>query len=260
MDYLYRIEKQVWKAQETDYIMPIWLPLIPSFLGFVSVILMIVFSFYAWIGSGVFYYHYNYEVDIEDEMPLWVLFILLSIVTTILNFYVVYKLVWRRSEHFKRTYLLYTVIADYLESKGYNKEAEFVKDQLLRMRYEQELEKNPVLWAILSISVPFISYYVYHFLNKDFVKHDRSEHMILEKINKIFKEKGLGDLEIEFTNIGKFPERDTVLYIIVSLVSLGLFNLYWLYTLADDPNKHFKEHKILEKKLYSLLEKLPENQ
>ena len=42
--------------------------------------------------------------------------------------------------------------------------------------------------------------------------------------------------------------RDIFLYFIVSLITAGIFNI-WVYKLAEDPNKHFKKHAILEQKM-----------
>ncbi|MFQ5950797.1 MAG: DUF4234 domain-containing protein, partial [Candidatus Geothermarchaeales archaeon] len=38
------------------------------------------------------------------------------------------------------------------------------------------------------------------------------------------------------------PERSVVLYLVLSIVTLGIFGIYWLYTLIDDPNLHFRHH------------------
>jgi hypothetical protein len=53
------------------------------------------------------------------------------------------------------------------------------------------------------------------------------------------------------------PQRSVTLYVIVTIISGGIFGIYWLYALIEDPNKHFIQHVSLED---SLMEKLPQLQ
>ena len=47
--------------------------------------------------------------------------------------------------------------------------------------------------------------------------------------------------------VGQPPkERSLVLYAILTLVTLGLFAIYWLYVLIKDPNDHFDVHERVE--------------
>jgi hypothetical protein len=50
-------------------------------------------------------------------------------------------------------------------------------------------------------------------------------------------------------------ERSLVLYAILTIVTLGLFGFYWLYTLIDDPSLHFDEQWRFEDALIEALDK-----
>jgi len=54
------------------------------------------------------------------------------------------------------------------------------------------------------------------------------------------------------------PRRNTVLYTLASLATLGLFTVYWMYVLASDSNNHLTAHRLYEKRLLEALEKLVE--
>ena len=45
---------------------------------------------------------------------------------------------------------------------------------------------------------------------------------------------------------GARKERSLVLYAVLTVVTFGLFGIYWLYILIDDPNKHFERQRVVE--------------
>jgi energy-coupling factor transporter transmembrane protein EcfT len=45
---------------------------------------------------------------------------------------------------------------------------------------------------------------------------------------------------------GSRKERPFVLYAALTIITFGLFGIYWLYTLIDDPNKHFERQHVVE--------------
>ena len=50
------------------------------------------------------------------------------------------------------------------------------------------------------------------------------------------------------------PDRSFVLYLILTIITLGIFGIYWLYVLLKDPNEHFKHHILVEDRLLGQLE------
>jgi hypothetical protein len=41
-------------------------------------------------------------------------------------------------------------------------------------------------------------------------------------------------------------ERPFLLYAALTVITFGVFGIYWLYTLIDDPNKHFERQRVVE--------------
>lgn len=53
--------------------------------------------------------------------------------------------------------------------------------------------------------------------------------------------------EMTFPQISSpLKERSVVLYAILTLITFGLFAIYWLYVLLKDPNTHFAAHELTE--------------
>jgi len=125
-------------------------------------------------------------------------------------------------------------------------------ERTIREVKAEENEKGAVLWAILSAIIFLAAWYVYYFLMKDFYKHERREDNFWEDISRTLNKCG-----VTFSRprrIQTIPERSFVLYLILNLITLGLFGVYWIYVLLKDPNQHFSYHTQIEDQLLSSLE------
>lgn len=187
---------------------------------------------------------------------LWLLAIISFIVFIILT----YKLVKRRNTHFKRQTFLsedtVTAVKEIAAKKSVDVEAVLSSvERTVREAKAEETEKSAVLWAILT-AVPYIGvlaqWYVYYFLMKDFYKHERREDGFWEDISRTLDKCGVTFSVPRRTEM--LPDRSFVLYLILSIITLGLFGIYWLYVLLKDPNEHFKYHIQIEDQLLSTLE------
>ncbi len=120
----------------------------------------------------------------------------------------------------------------------------------------EENERSAVLWALIQF-VPYVGgfllLYVYHFLNKDFWKHERREDQFLNALSSILAKHGVN---FTYVRMHTIPDRSTLLYVILLFVTIGLFGLYWVYTLTKDPNNHFMEHRRWEDTLLNALRSL----
>ncbi len=230
-----QIEDYVRRRIFTDYVMPIWLPFIPVALSIFAVLSIFFFVFTT--------PHYSYEYPMYGALTFS---FILGITATAINVYVVYKWVWRRNEHFKRQRLLFTSVKDYLKSKGF--EVGRLESICMEMEVE-EGEKNAVLWALAQF-IPYIGgillIYVYHFLNKDFYRHEKREDFFLSTLSSLIP-------NFNYVRYSEIPDRSTILYLILSIVTFGIFTLYWVYTLTKDPNEHFFEHRRWEDRLVEVL-------
>ena len=231
------IKKHVDEADRTDYIMPIWLPFLPLILIIIGTIIY-VSSYFGGSEAGMM----AGAGTIVGVMFLGI----------ILNFYIIYRWIKRRNEHFKRTHALWSSVLAALEAAGIDDpEIIGIKDALNEARLEEE-EKSAGLWTILTI-IPLVIYYVYHFLNKDFVKHERRELRILNNLRDLLRRRG-GYVEVPIEPTIK--DRSTFIYILLSIITFGIFQLYWVYTLTKDPNEHFRMHRLIEERLLDALAKV----
>jgi hypothetical protein len=183
--------------------------------------------------------------------------ILSSLLSFIVSLIIIYKLVKRRNMHFQRQIFFYEdalgVLKEITSKKEVSAEVETAMlERTLREAKVEETEKNAVLWAILSAIVFIASWYVYYFLMKDFYKHERREDVFFEDVWRV-----LSKSKIAFTlpkRINPIPERNFILYLILTIITIGIFGIYWFYVLLMDPNKHFKHHIELEDEVLKVLE------
>jgi len=272
------IEEYMNRRIFTGYIMPVWLPFIPVLLIIIGILFFTVvfiatspninaFDSYSYTSSYPQPYstHSTYpyshsSADAIDELGVVAILLLFFIMLAglALNIYVIYKWVSRRNEHFKRQRLLFRAIIGYLRAKSPKGEGTLNQlnrlESLLNEIEAEEEEKNAVLWALIQF-VPYVGgillLYVYHFLNKDFWKHERREDHFLDVVSSI-----LGNESHFLYDSACVPNRNTVLYVVLSIVTLGFFGLYWVYTLTKDPNEHFKRHVRWETQLLQALRSL----
>jgi len=145
----------------------------------------------------------------------------------------------------ERTRKLYSALADYLELKG--NDTRFLRELILRESIENG-NRNVAGWTILSI-IPIVNSfalpYIYHFLTRDFFRHSKYEKMIIETI--------FDTVNVKSGIVKDYPDRDTVMYFLFSIVTFGIAAIYWLYTLFTDPNEHFKEHAVIEQEILRCL-------
>ncbi len=233
-EYVSMLKRYVEEGARTDYIMPVILAFAPVIVSVFASILFI---------AGM----------AASSTGLVVAGLVVYIVAAVLYIYVVYKLIDRRNKHFERTKGLYTTIADAAEALGLpNASAIRMKARELTLKYE---EKGAVLWAILGALINILLLYVFHFLNKDFYHHSKDEQVLLHEVFDGLKAKGVAPSfrPEQFVTV---PDRNTILYIVLSLITFGIFMLYWIYVLVKDPNEHFKSHRVMEQELVKSFEAL----
>jgi len=182
---------------------------------------------------------------------------LLAIIAFIVSIILTYKLVNRRNTHFKRqTFLsedVVTAVKAVAAKKSVDVEASLSSiERTVREAKAEETEKGAVLWAILSAIIFLAQWYVYYFLMKDFYKHERREDGLWEDLTRTLDKCGVSFSLPRRTEAT--PNRSFVLYLILTIITVGLFGIYWLYVLLKDPNEHFKYHRQTEDQLLSTLE------
>ena len=180
--------------------------------------------------------------------------------------YMLFKLIKRRNTHFARQSYVYedmtTVAKEVAAKKGTDVTLSLNNIQrALREARSEETEKNAVLWVILTLAgsiaalgggtgaggalLPGLAtLYIFYFLNKDFFNHERREDAYFEEMNRMMMTLGVA------TTLPRrsypTPSRGFVLYIVLTIVTIGFFWVYWTYTLLNDPNNHFRQQSMAE--------------
>ncbi|MFB3043319.1 MAG: DUF4234 domain-containing protein [Nitrososphaerales archaeon] len=184
-----------------------------------------------------------------------------GLISTLLYVYLFYLLINRRNKHFARQSRFSEDLINYVKSAADRKKGVDIQTGVSSLerstrdvRYE-EVEKSAGLWAILTI-IPFVNLfailYILYFLGTDYRRHEIRENGFIEDTNKVLDKLGLGG--IPERRLDPIPDRSFVLYLVLTVVTLGLFGIYWLYTLITDPNNHFKHHVKWEDELIANLE------
>jgi len=229
------------RDREEDYVMPIYLPFLPMILSIGTIFAVVVFI----LGSLAM----GFIPGMGFGAGLAILTVSLALFSAVLWIYVLYKWIDRRNKHFKRVSLLYEDILDFLEEEGVEDKVKRARRTLRDFKGDID-EKSAVLWVVLTIVFNPVILYIYHFLTRDYYNHETNENKVIEDIEEAIKESG-GDFEFE--GYDTVEDRNTVLYIVLTIITLGIFGLYWIYTLTNDPNQHFNKSKSVEKDLIDSL-------
>jgi phosphoglycerol transferase MdoB-like AlkP superfamily enzyme len=167
----------------------------------------------------------------ETDRIMWFsMWFLASIATFGLAFFpMFYRLIDSRNKHFRRESDLEKQIAAFLRKQG--KELPTTSDSFNEM--------NAKAWtaAIILVIPAFVITYL---LSRDLSMHEKHQDMILTSV---------------------FPERmfmpQTIpirKYVLITIGTLGVGIVYWLYKVTNMYNAHFKAQREIEKEIIKLME------
>jgi len=168
---------------------------------------------------------------VEVERKVWFsMWFLSAVVTFGLAFFpMFYRLTENRNKHFSREAELEKQLVDYLKSKG--KQPPTLSERLP--------ERNSKVWA-LSIILVIPAFVLTYLLSKDLLVHERRQDAFLA---------------------AAIPERmfmpQTIpikTYVLITIVTLGIGGIYWLYKVANLYNAHFKAQSQVEKEIMRFME------
>lgn len=160
----------------------------------------------------------------------------------------IYKLVKRRDEHFRRDGLLRQGMIEYLDalSLAEGRDINVERWTMNSMHYSAgETDRSPMLWALLvglGVMVPvlgiIVMLYSLHFLTRDVQAHHRRQ----RDFNHQFQ---MGMLKLGRINAINYdwqplPNRDTASYVILVVLTLGFALPYWWYVNILDMNRHLQ--------------------
>jgi hypothetical protein len=170
------------------------------------------------------------QSKVDADRNVWFsMWFLAAIVTFGLAFFpMFYRLLEGRNKHFDREADLEKQVADYLKSKG----------KQVPALSERVPERNVKAWTasiILVIPVFIITY----LLSRDLLLHERNQDAFLAAAlpQRIF-----------------MPQTIPIkTYVLITIVTLGVGEIYWLYKVTNLYNAHFKAQSQVEKEIENLI-------
>ena len=179
--------------------------------------------------------------------------VFLSIITCgIYGLYIIYKLVQRRDEHFRRMADVAECAVLQLREKAKDRE-EIIADELyrldqIRMRMRtMSAEKGAAIWLLICLCTSWIfggflfisfgDYILYYLLMNDYTDHDSTEAQFFTLMSGALAKLGLaGQTSQAQTSV---PERNYINFLVFSIITCGIYGLYWMYVMIKDFNDHF---------------------
>jgi small-conductance mechanosensitive channel len=178
-------------------------------------------------------------------------------------FWILYR---RRNKHFARHRTLEKYIIDWLRSK-HMRELDIAKLEGFSVPDQHEVHRTGTLYAVyaalvvinwffgrasgtgsalIMLVVIILDLVIMKYLTEDFYFHESRENRFLSYLSRM-----LGGLNIRFSPplYEASPRRRFWRYILYTIVTVGLFMLFWIWVLFDDPNRHFNRQDMWEKQL-----------
>jgi phosphoglycerol transferase MdoB-like AlkP superfamily enzyme len=166
----------------------------------------------------------------KDRIMWFSMWFLASIATFGLAFFpMFYRLIDSRNKHFRREVNLEKQIAAFLRKQG--KELPITSDSFNEM--------NAKVWTVAIILV-VPAFVITYLLSRDLFMHEKRQGMILANVlpERIF-----------------MPQTMPITkYVIITIITLGLGIIYWLYKIINMYNAHFKAQREIEKEIGKLME------
>jgi Domain of unknown function (DUF4234) len=169
-----------------------------------------------------------------------------------------YFLISRRNKHFGRDRIQWNALVGYVaQAAASSGRATDFSIELSAMNSinadaaANEDKKSAALWIILTfVTLGLLGLYVLYFLTKDPYRHDQRQRNFMQSFQSAMSKLGR-NLTIPPTK--GLPSRSYLIYFILSIVTLGLFEFYWDYCLIKDFNNHFTAQWQLEDNISAIL-------
>jgi len=185
--------------------------------------------------------------------------ILLTIITCgIYGIYIFYKLMERRDGHLARmANTVNTSVALLQEKAARQGKMELIGGELSQIgmiqneMYEQSRERGAALWLVLAILTGVATLIGYYFIMDDMARHDQLEAGYFTLMSSALTKMGLAAQASQAAPT--MPERNFVVYLLLSFLTCGIFSFYWIYALIKDGNDHVEAQVQWEDFIYSAL-------
>jgi len=255
------LEYAIRKRFESDRIMGhIWMivPVLPLLLAILGAAILLGFILRA-IAAGISGPTPTTPFPTDSMAAIlmlgWIGLILVGFIVSIFGAVALYYMILRRNNHFRRQRIFTSILLAYLEAKlkekGKSSNAISALALLNRDSEYEETERSAAVWAVLYIFVsPIVGLYIFHFLTNDLYKHFKRQIDFSRNLEPLLK-----DLDVQFVSPAQYEtkRRETILYIILTIITAALFWIYWFYLQLKEYNEHFKSQWKLEDQLMNTM-------
>jgi len=262
------------KRVKSDYVMPVILVFLPLIVSLASVVAGVIIQLSQFVSP------YGGSVPFTSSLFSAFATLLGSLVSYVIMAFVYYKFVDRANDHYARERELRAALISLVRAATFTSERQrLVEGDLMMMDLMNgpvERPRRPWFWAFVALMPLFIlpiflvsvflfnlqddpilvflitlltaagigltslvlELYMFSFLGSTMFDHDRRWSGFSTAARTALSKLGFPSGK-PFT-VSRLPERSFGLYLLLSFVTFGIFLYYWLYTLAKDPNEHFK--------------------
>jgi hypothetical protein len=233
-------------------------PLLPIIVGVVVVVVVFaaIFSTIGSIGPSGTPTTGTSVIGAALAGSIFLLYSLYFVVLILVGI-LIFKLVSRRNAHFNRQILLQEDVISMAKEVAAKKSVDVSillnnMDRSVREARLEEAEKNATLYAIVG---GLVWIYAAYFLMKDFFKHERREDLFINDMLRTFNALGI-PINFPYRN-PPIPDRSFALYFVLTLITVSIFGVYWVYVLVTDPNNHFRQQMLMEDTIMAQLSGAP---
>ena len=166
----------------------------------------------------------------------------------IYGFYVTYQLMRRSRDHnLRRIELLDAATAfawEQAETRGVNAELQpnfnRISTEMSVLRHKSTEFRDPIVWTLLTLIGGIVHIIMYIILDGDLVDHDRAEGAIESELSTIYARLGV---TVPPPDPARLKEKHQyAMRILVTLVTCGIYAIFWLYDIMVDGNRHFEHN------------------
>ncbi len=223
------------RVQTDEILSVIWIlfPIIASVAAVIGIAIGVMFWVLGWWIGGA----------IIAIVGVVVAVIVAAVLFAMLN----YKLINRQNQHMKREEAFRGSLISYIKSRSQDSNlTQMLSSQIATMESIQydarsrERETSAVIFAIL-IMIPVVGIifllYVLYVLSDFPFNHDRRWHAFTQQAQSAASHL---EMTVILPSWKTLPERSFIIYLVLTLLTGGLFLIYWYYVLIKDLNEHFR--------------------
>ena len=195
-------------------------------------------------------------LELSGQLPADVFEVVLATLATMTlvafaaTAYLVYLLVNRRNVHFAREQAMFGSVVEILRGKvrpdDANAQASLASNyQCYYWLSERSGERSAILEALLSPVGWVLMMFELLFLGEDWKEHEKREDYMIQEVNRTLSFLGYYVLPTRLRP-SQVRLRDSAVWLVLTLFTLGIAELVWFYNAVEDPLEHFEFHSHLE--------------